>query len=316
MTEEKTEALIVGLKNLIKGFLSKSLNLSEEEIESALFNAEGTEVNATAFDYLKSKYATHIEELSGTADAQLLERYNTGVRKGMEGFEDKLKKKYKITSGKVGLELVEELLTKFKGNTEKLTDEAVKNHKAYVELVESQDARIAEAVQAAEQKFEADKAKWNREKAMSEIMPDALSHFYSMKPVLSKKKEIADNQILVFKNAVEAFDYDRSEGKITIKKGDEIQKNEFGHRLEFTTHIENIAKKYFDFDDSDGREVPPAGDGGVPGSGGSKTVLRKPKSDEEYVQMFAEIETNPAFDKATQYRLKQELTKLHTEPAK
>ena len=312
MAEVNHEALAIALKNLLTGFVTKAYSLTPEEV-TALFNADGTEVKPDALNILIQKDTARVQDLSGSSSTLLQEKFDAGYRKRSEEVENHLKGKYKanITGKKVN-EIIDEVVKAAAGTGEKLTDEAVKGHRLYVELLEGVDQKIADAVAAKANEFETEKKNWNRSKVLDLVTTKALEKFNSMKPILSTDTKKANNQLKNLKDEINSYDYVIEGDRIVVMKGDQVVKNEHGHRVDFDAHVEKIANEYYDFDAGDGRTPPPPPDGKPPGAGGSTTVLKKPKDDNEFVEMYDKIEHDPQYTPDERFRLLSELTKLHT----
>ena len=239
---------------------------------SSLLDDSG-QLKADAFDLIKSEYSKKVEAIKKSAKD---EGHGQAKRETMSKFEKELREKFGIDSEKTGIELIETLLAE-KAKPGELTEEAVKGHKLYLDLKESQDKAIKEATKKVQQEFEAFKNGIEVEKTNAQVQKKALEIFDGLKPILSsdpvkatKQKELFVAQLLNNKYRIEG---DRI---IMLKPDGSEATDELENRIDFTKHVTDVAGTYYDFEQAGGKGSPggQSSGSGAGGAGGAKYVFK------------------------------------------
>ncbi len=256
-------------KQFLELYLSTTLNLDKAGV-AELFESDGT-LKADAITQLAEKDKQRVKDLQK-------DKFDEGAkatkRTVMSEFEKQLKEKLGLKSDKQGVDLVLEAIAAKTSNGEKLTEEQVKQHKAYLDLQESLDAKIAEAVKAKDTEFETYKQDIERGKSLSVVKQKALALFEELKPVLSSNPKVAANQKELFLKQFEKGNY-RLDGERIIMlddKGNDVQ-DEHGKRVDFEAYVKKTASEHYDFQATEKKGSPGAGNDG--GQGGGQGAAKK-----------------------------------------
>jgi len=264
------------MNKVLLEFLSKTLTLDENGVTS-LFNEDGSPKDDSLQKFL---------DLDAARVARLQKgKFDEGVKKAqkevMSNFEKELKTKLGIESDKVGVDLVSEIIEAKTPKGEGLTEEQVKKHKAYLDLNESIQGKVKEAVKAKETEFETYKAQVERGKSLSVVKQRALTLFESYKPILSADAAKAAKQKEMFLNQFEQGNYRMDGERVIMLNADGTDKTDpHGNRVEFDSYVKETASSLYDFQATDPKDSPAGGSGGAGGAGGAaKPVVVKDEAD-------------------------------------
>jgi hypothetical protein len=286
-----------GVKEFLESYLSKTLNLDKDGV-AALFDADG-KLKADATDQLLKKDKERVAKL--TTD-KFNEGHQKATKEARSAFEQQLKEKFSISSEKVGVELVEEIVAAKTPKGGELNEEEVKKSKAYLDLKESIPAQIKEAVKAKETEYNAYKSQVERKEVLGAVKSKALTILDGLKPILSSDANKAQKQKEFYLREIEAGNY-RLDGEriILLDAEGKDKQDEHGNRVDFEGFAKGIASTYYDFQAGDPRGG--AGGAGAAGGGGGGTVkVFKTKDD-----------FSKAMSEAKDSKERAEITKAWTE---
>lgn len=229
-------------QKLLKGFLSKTLNMDEEAM-SSLFNEDG---ELTSIETALKADAERIAKHKKENEAQM----NRGLKEGAEKIEKAIRKRYGIESENIGIDLVEELVqAQVAAVSEKAGDvdiekhpEFIKQKSAYEKQLRDKDKEKEEAIQEIEEKFQ-------RTATITKVKELALLELESKNPILPQDPKKAKAWKETYLKEIEAGNYLIDDvGNITVlDKDGKALTNEHGHNIDFKDFTVNIADKYFEF---------------------------------------------------------------------
>ncbi len=254
---------------------------------ASLLEADG-QLKPDALDTIKSEYAKKVTAIKQSAKD---EGHGQAKRETMSVFEKAVKEKFGINSDKTGIELIEAVLNE-KAKPGELTEEAVKSHKLYLELKESQDKDVQEAVKGVQKQFDDFKAGVEGEKVNAQVQKKALEIFDGLKPILSsdpakaaKQKELFVKQLLSGKYRIEG---DRI---IMLTDDGKDATDEHANRIDFEKHVATVAGTYYDFEQAGGKGSPggQSSGSGAGGAGGTKYVF---KDEGDYIEKMGKAESS------------------------
>ena len=275
------------MNELIKSLVGKTLNLSEEQVASYLYEEDGTTVKADAVDKFIEIDAARIKALKEAHKADLTamhdRAYSEAKGETLSKYEERLKEELGLQTEAKGIDLVKEAIAKF-AKTE-IDEEKVKLHPRYIELEKklNQDFISKAEYDKIKGEFDLFKNEIEKTKVSSVIKQDAIRLFRSLKPVLSKDPIKATNQEDDFVNKLIAFEYDlQNDGNHIIKQGGRRLETVNGYPVTFADFVKSEAAKYYDFQQQDERGN--SGNNNGSNSGGGITM---PQTQDEYIQMLA-----------------------------
>lgn len=264
------------LLEFLESYLSTTLKLDKAGV-AALFEADGSP-KADAIQSLLDKDKARVTTLTkGKFD----EGHKAATLKVKTDFEKELKEKFGVDSDKVGVELVETIIEAKTPKGDAITEEQVKKHKAYLDLNESINTRVKEAVKAKETEFNNYKTQVERNQSLSVVKQKALTLFESYKPILSSDPVKASNQKEAFLRQFEQGNYRLDGERIIMLNPDGTDKTDaHANRIEFETFVKETAASLYDFQATDPKSSPGSGGAGG-GAGAGKPVVVKDEADFE-----------------------------------
>lgn len=266
-------------------YLLATLNLSKDEVAELISDGK---LKAEAKEKLLNLDKERVRNLT---TEKVDEGYKKAQKEVLSKFESQLKEKYGISSNKVGLELVEEVVSAKSAKPGEIKDEDVKKHKLYLDLAENQQKAIDEAVKKKQLEFDNYRNEVEGSKVLEQVRNKALTVFKGLKPILSEDATKAENQTKLFLNQLLTAKKYRIDGERVIMLDDNGKDltDAHGKRVDFETHLKELAGNHFDFQVSDPKGS--GGAGGAGGSGGGGGAVKQPKSKDEFVKAMEGAKT-------------------------
>ncbi len=292
-------------QDILTAFLGKTLNMPTEKV-ATLFKKNGEEEDLTAesLTTLLSEDAARVKAFKDENETHFLNGQKKATKELGTNRDKEIKEKFGITSDKIGLELIEEVLTA-KTGAATLDVEKVKVHPEYLKMEKELAAKIAETETAWKTKFDSREQELAEEKTFSNISTKADTILASLKPILSKDPEKAKNQKQLLVNELKGFKYQDNNGELTILKPDGKRLEDIhGKPIGFDSLIKEISSKYWDFESGESR----SGTGATndpPGAGGNQGGATKwngsiPKNDDEFSKEMLKLSGSENSEKRIQ----------------
>lgn len=286
-------------KELIAGFLSKTLNIDATGV-AALYNADGSELNADALDSLLTKHATWVKGIKPDVQKHFDEGYKKAQSEVAKKVEKKIADAIGIETDKIGDEFISEVETAFaaKATATPLTEDAVKQHPVFKTREKELLKQVKEANDKAIAEVEKVTKENQRKEILSKVRKKAIAETLSKKPLnISADAAKADKQLqLLVSNHLDGYDYEVSEdGEITgISKDGKRLEDPHGNPITFDGLLTTIYNNNgLEFQKVDPKQSP-SGDGGTNPPLGGKKPLVVPKSEAEYVKEISRTDLTPA----------------------
>lgn len=234
-------------QELLKGFLSKTLNMDEEAV-SGLFNEDG---ELLSMDAAIKADADRIAKYKKEKSEQL----DRGLREGAEKVEKQIKKKYGIESDAIGIDLVDELVQLKVSEVSKMNDGDIEKNPEFIKRKAEWDKQMREKEKEFAEQMKAKESEFERSRVISRAKRAALELLERKNPILPKDATKANVWRETFLNEIAAGDYQvNSDGSIIVlDKDGKILTNEHGNSVDFADHVTSIADKYFDYQVADQR---------------------------------------------------------------
>jgi len=271
----------------VASFLAKTLNKPDEELAELLYEKseqgeitlkDDAEVVALGLmqDKIKGlKDDFKLKESEGTDRA-----YKKGFEEAASKLENELRDKYSLESGSKGIDLIDELVDRFKSSDSKLTPDKVKLHETYIEREKQLKKEAKDQEKIFQEQIDGMKASFEKEKVWSVIYKDIRKKLMEAKPVLSKNERAAENQIDLFINSFgEDYEWQLADdgSHIPIKDGKRAEDN-LGNVVKYDQLITGRIPDFFDLHVQDQK-------GGAGNEGGDTVHTDVPQSfesDEAY----------------------------------
>jgi len=290
---------------LVSELVTKTLGVQQTEIASLLFEIKEDDVAEFKPDALKTLLDKSAVRVAAFKEAET-KAYDKGVAKTkaevLTKFETELKEKFGIASDKQGLELIEfAVAEKIKGQGGELDDEKIKRSTLYLNTVDRLAKEKADAVKAAEDKYNELNTKIQKESTFKTIAEQAKAVLDELKPILPTGQTLdgkskAEIQIQRFLNELgNEYGFETKDGKLLVTKDGKILDDAHGNMISLKEIVKNRASELWDFQEGEQR----SGTGnsnngagaGAGANGGKKYTGPVPKTPEEYSQFIGKAAT-------------------------
>lgn len=252
-------------REVLTGFLSKTLNMDDAGV-AELYNSDGSELRPEALQELLDRDAHRVTSLKPDTKKIFDDGYKKGQSESLSKFEKELAGKYGITSDKKGLELIEDLVTKYQ-NQNPDDPEKIKKSKVFLDALEEVRNEEKGKYDKITGEFDSYKKQVEKNELFGTVGAEAMVLFENMKPILPQDAAKASNLKQVFLRELSGLNYTKRDGSIVLLEDDgSDMTDKHGVRIKFDAVVKQIAEKYFDFQVSDPKGAPPHGKGSQPPS--------------------------------------------------
>jgi hypothetical protein len=219
---------------------------------------EGADIPQELADKINQGITAHLENVATeAAKAAKDEAHGRGTREALAKIERQVKEKYGVESTKVGIELIDEVITErvngvSKGDPAKMTEEQLLKLPAVAaindKLVKATNELASITTKATE--LEQFKTQAEQREFQSTIVTEALSKFKALNPALPDDAEKAEKQTRLFQKAILDGKYkvEEVDGKKVIfpvdNEGNYIT-NSHKARITFDDHVKGVTEEYF-----------------------------------------------------------------------
>ena len=284
--------------------VTTTLGVQQTEIASVLFDIkedDTAEVKPEALKFLLDKSAVRVASFKEAETKAHDKGFSKAKAEAISKFETELKEKLGVTSDKQGLELIEFAISeKIKAAGGEIDEEKIKRSPVYLKTLERLEKDKADAVKAAEDKFNELNNKIQKESTFKTIAEQANAVLDELKPILptgqtAEGKSKAEIQRQRFLNELSSeYGFEIQDGKILVTKDGKILEDAHGNMIPLKDIVKNRASELWDFQQGEQR----AGTGnnnnaaGANNGGGVKKYNGPaPKTAEEYSSMIGKAET-------------------------
>ena len=283
------------MKTIITGLLSKAYNFDNGKI-AELFKDGETELSEDQQKEILQKLleedAKRVEAIKKSVDTK--PAFQDGFKKAqgeiLTKFEKDLKEKFGLESDKMGLELVEELVSKKSegGQGGDLTEDAIKRSKVFQDMESNLKKQITTVKTEYETKINEIQDGYKAEQTFSNVSQKALQIFNGLNPILPQNKTVADNQVKIFVNSLKDFKFDVKDERIVVMDKDgKVLEDGHGNSRSFEDIVKETASGLFEFKANNGGSG--SGNGGQgQGGSGSSYAGNVPKTFEELEKVMSD----------------------------
>ena len=283
------------MKTIITGLLSKAYNFDNGKI-AELFKDGETELSEEQQKEILQKLldedAKRVEAIKKSVDTK--PAFQDGFKKAqgeiLTKFEKDLKEKFGLESDKMGLELVEELVSKKSegGQSGELTEDAIKRSKVFQDMESNLKKQITTVKTEYETKINEIQDGYKAEQTFSNVSQKALQIFNGLNPILPQNKTVADNQVKFFVNTLKDFKFDVQDERIVVMDKDgKVLEDGHGNSRSFEDIVKETASGLFEFKANNGGSG--SGNGGQgQGGSGSSYAGNVPKTFEELEKVMSD----------------------------
>ena len=283
------------MKTIITGLLSKAYNFDNGKI-AELFKDGETELSEQQQTEILNKIleidAQRVENIKKSVDKK--DAFQDGFKKAKSevftDFEKELKEKFGLESDKMGLELVEELVSKKSegGQGGDVTEDAIKRSKVFQDMESNLKKQVTTVKTEYETKINEIQDGYKAEKTFSNVSQKALQIFNGLNPILPQNKTVADNQVKFFVNTLKDFKFDVQDERIVVMDKDgKVIEDGHGNSRSFEDIVKETASGLFEFKANNGGSG--SGNGGQgQGGSGSSYAGNVPKTFEELEKVMSD----------------------------
>ena len=283
------------MKTIITGLLSKAYNFDNGKI-AELFKDGETELSeqqqTEILQKLLDEDAKRVEAIKKSVDTK--PAFQDGFKKAqgeiLTKFEKDLKEKFSLESDKMGLELVEELVSKKSegGQGGDVTEDAIKRSKVFQDMESNLKKQITTVKTEYETKINEIQDGYKAEQTFSNVSQKALQIFNGLNPILPQNKTVADNQVKFFVNTLKDFKFDVQDERIVVMDKDgKVIEDGHGNSRSFEDIVKETASGLFEFKANNGGSG--SGNGGQgQGGSGSSYAGNVPKTFEELEKVMSD----------------------------
>lgn len=296
-------------KTLLTGVLTKTLNMTDEEVSELLYqkseDSDDITLKDESLDLILDRDVKRIDNVKKNIkpDKTRLEgEYSRGVKESMEKFEQQLKQKYGIESSAQGLDLVQEAIDTVSECNLEITEDRVKAHPLYRALEENSVAR--EKYETLESEFTDFKSNQDRIARFGKIKSDALRLTSELNPIISENPTVAKTRQDDYLKKFEEYDYElKDDGNHFVMKDGKRVEDDHGNAIKFTDHVNRLASTYYEF-----RVSEDLGQAGNKSKSNGQTI-KLPKDEKEYLATYADLRSKGLIEDATKLALAWEASK-------
>jgi hypothetical protein len=276
------------MKDILFGFLSKTLNVDNEQLAELLYKKsdDGTiteDVNESALQTLLQLDAERVQKLKPNTKDYFDNGYKKGQSETATQWEKRMREKFGVDpDGQLqGEALVDAIKAALSDASTK--PEKIKTHPEYLSLEAAMRKQAEELKAQYEAELEKQKAAYSREQTWGQASSVIRQAIGGLNPVLPSDKAKAEKMLDLFINThFREYDYqpDGNGGWIVMKDGQRVE-NQHGHVKALQDLVRETAEGYFDF-----QAQKPAGNAGN-ANGSGQSVNIKFKDETDYFQQRA-----------------------------
>jgi len=228
----------------LTALLGQTLNVPAEKVTSLFANEEGTE--------LKPEALTEILELNTKKvagfKAENQTYFDNGMKKAtkevLSDREKEIKEKYGVTSDKVGLELIDEIISAKSVKSKDMDPDKVKSSPEYIKLQDEMTNKVKAIETEWKEKLDLKEKEYADEKTFSIVDKKAdeiLAGF-----ALPEDQKLRANQRKLIVDELKKYKYQDNNGEFVIlDENGKVLEDGHGNRVNFKTFVENGAGKYW-----------------------------------------------------------------------
>lgn len=282
------------MKDLLLGFVSKALNLDDEQLAELLYQKSDDgkatdEAAPDALEKLLAAHGAHVAKIKGDGGGK--DRFNdghaAGKKEALSQLEDRLRKEFKVESKATGVDLVKEVVSAFaKSET---SDEKIKVHPLFLK-VENDFAAKEEAMRAEyEGRIKAKDEEYGRKDRFETVArPRILEEFAKLNPVLPTNPKAVANHQTEFLKRFQPYDFEAlPTGDVLVKLPDGTRvETAHGHPAKLSDLVRQQAELLYDFAQQSERGN--SGNNNAGGAGGGKPQGQKFnfKNEEDFAERY------------------------------
>lgn len=277
------------LRQTVAEMLATAYQMPDDEIANILPDNEEDFNESDAKTKLLEADKNRITTINQKGKDRFDQGYSKAKKEERAAFEKEIREEYNIDDEDVfGVDLIRKVVESNTGtkkvDVSKLSNDEIVKHPEVIRLLNEKEKTFKEKEKELKEGFDSQLAKFNRDKTFSVVSNKALLAFESLNPVLSPDPKKAAKQKEIILRELDNYDYQIEGDTITpLNKDGKRLENAHGHGIGFEELVKSVSEPYFDFQQSEKRDAPPAGQGSGDGGG-----IKIPKTEAEYAEMISD----------------------------
>jgi hypothetical protein len=228
----------------------KKMGMADEQVAS-LFNEDGTEFAENATETILKYDATRVQKMKDDGTKLFNDGHKKGLSEGASKIEKEIVEKYGISSDKIGIELIDELIaSKSATGSSTLDEEKVKLHPAYVKMQDELSKQIKQKDKEWDEKFKQRDSEIAKQNLFKEVVAKAKATALGLKPLLPKDAAKAERQMELLVAELSKLGFNKTEDGndyILEKEGKPVE-DAHGNRINFDAYVKSVAESIWDFE--------------------------------------------------------------------
>lgn len=269
---------------ILNGFLSKTLNLTNEQISEMLYTSDeqGNQIlKLDALDVLLNADSERISKVKEAKKDHLDNFHKKGWSEAMSKIESDFIQATGHKSDKKGIDLFVEYAELQKNAKTKLSDDEFKLDKRYLDAERLWKTKTDEEVGKLKTDYESKLQGYERQAKQIKVVGEVEKYLPTNIKWPENEKAKA-NQKNAFLSVIQSnYDFDFNDDSIIVKKGDSRLEDKHGNLIAFPDFVKNLSADYFDFVEEQRQSN---------GNNGQKSVnIIKPKDEKEYLEALKQV---------------------------
>lgn len=284
------------MKDIILGFLSKTLKMGNEQLAELLYKTdeEGNLTDEFKEDALQSLLDLDAQRVQGLKpDTKTIfdNGHKKGLKEGAERLEKALRERFGIEDASATGDDLLELVQAAQGTGDNKPVD-VKTSKEYRDLERQLRAEVKRLQDEKEQEIASLKSQWQKEQTWQSAQAQIRETLTGLNPVLPEDQAKADRILNLFMREFSDLEFkpDEKEGFIPLKDGNRLE-DSHGYGITLADLVKAKAAEVFDF-----REQAPAGNGGNKNTPPGRSRSERFKSEGEYLKAYQEAKSQDEKD--------------------
>lgn len=271
----------------------KKMGMADEQVAS-LFNEDGTEFAENATDTLLKHDATRVQKMKDDGTKLFNDGHKKGLSEGASKIEKEIVEKFGVKSDKIGIELIEEIITlKSTSGTGELDEEKVKLHPSYVKMQDELSKQIKNKDKEWDEKFKQRDSEIAKQNLFKEVVTKAKTTVLGLKPILPKDAAKAEKQMELLVAELLKLGFTKTEDGndyILEKEGKPVE-DAHGNRINFDAYVKSTAESIWDFEQGQQRSSSQNSNDTSGATGTTKWAGKTPTNEQEYIKAVSEAKT-------------------------
>lgn len=279
------------------GLLTKTLNMSEDEIKSLIYKEDtDNELKDDALQLLLDQDAERISKIKEANKSSRDDQYKRGQRETAEKWEKDIRTTFGIEDDLTGDELLAKVVEiKAEGSGDgDLTDDKVKAHPVYIALQREKDKSIKDMEAEHKRALEEAESNFNNKVTKTSVNQRAIQYIRSKNPILPEDASKATKRLNLVTHELESYNFKQDGDDIlVVDENGQLLTDAHNNPITFESLVDGIGDTYFDFqkpDDKGGKGGTGTGNKNDFGKGNFSRV-KVPQSAEELEEALKNAKT-------------------------